>query len=390
MVSNAHFLQSKSYSTDMKHTFLLAILALSIFSADAQVSVRRTSRKTSEQKEVTAPKAPTQAERKAVEQAVVEKRTMAEQTPVVQKKSAEEKRNITTRREAPSTVEGYSMRQQISELNQQRDNYGSRWQHVVYRELDMNIDENAVLYYPEVPTDGLTNFFTVLMNAFIKGDLKAYEYLDGREMFDDAHIVKVQDILQTHDIDPSDIPSYQVLSYYIKEQWEVDKNTTQYGRKVLAVCPILHRPGDYGGITRYPMFWVRYDDLRPFIKTQMVTSAGMNTAVRHTMDDYFTLALYRGTLYKVQNPRGLTLQQQYPDEAVRKAKIEEMERILKNGPSADLTFQPKENPSSLIDEPSSLIDTTSVSPSSSRLRRKLVEKDQQRSGRSGRTVRRSK
>lgn len=374
----------------MKHTFLLAVLALSIFSADAQVSVRRTSRKTSEQKEVTAPKAPTQAERKAVEQAVVEKRTMAEQTPVVQKKSVEEKRTITTRREAPSTVEGYSMRQQISELNQQRDNYGSRWQHVVYRELDMNIDENAVLYYPEVPTDGLTNFFTVLMNAFIKGDLKAYEYLDGREMFDDAHIVKVQDILQTHDIDPSDIPSYQVLSYYIKEQWEVDKNTTQYGRKVLAVCPILHRPGDYGGITRYPMFWVRYDDLRPFIKTQMVTSAGMNTAVRHTMDDYFTLALYRGTLYKVQNPRGFTLQQQYPDEAVRQAKIEEMERILKNGPSADLTFQPKENPSSLIDDPSSLIDTTSVSPSSSRLRRKLVEKDQQRSGRSGRSVRRSK
>lgn len=367
----------------MKHTLLLAIFALSIFSAEAQVSVRRTSRKTNTEQKAT-------TEQKVAASPVISRTTaVPEATPiVVEKKSPSAKKPAAT----TTQIEGYSMRQQISELNQQRDSYGSRWQHVLYRELDMNVDENAVLYYPEVPTDGLTNFFTILMNAFIKGELKAYEYLDGRELFDVAHQVNVQDVLTLHDIDPSDIPSYQVLSYYIKEQWEVDKNTTQYGRKVLAICPILHRPGDYGGITRYPMFWVRYDDLRPFIKTQMVISAGMNTSVRHTLDDYFTLALYKGEIYKIQNPRGLTLQQQYPDEAVRKAKVEEVERTLKNGPSKDLTFQPKDQ-TTLNTEPLTLLysnissadnpsDSIADSPRVSRSRKRLIDKDIERGQRS--------
>ena len=56
----------------------------------------------------------------------------------------------------------------------------TRWEHVVYRELDVNVDENSALYYPQEPTDGLTNFFTVVFNAFTSGKLKTYEYLDGR------------------------------------------------------------------------------------------------------------------------------------------------------------------------------------------------------------------
>ena len=331
----------------MKKTFIIAVLVLGFISADAQVSVRRTTKKVDTQN--------TEVKAKPAEKRTEENRQakplqdpnlqphglVVGKTPV--KKPMPERKAITTRRTSPHNVEAYSVRQQIAELNQQRDNYGSPWQHIVYRELDLNIEDNAVLHYPEVPTDGLTNFFTVVFDAFCKGQLKAYEYLDGREVFNAEHIVKVEDVLKTHDIDPADVPSYQVLSYYVKEQWEVDRTSSQYGRKVLAICPILHRTGDYGGITRYPMFWVKYDELRPIIKTQMVISSGMNTAVRRTMDDYFSMSLYKGDLYKVQNPRGLTLQQQYPDEEVRRAKVAEIEEILKNGPITSIKKESTES-----------------------------------------------
>lgn len=234
------------------------------------------------------------------------------------------------RKAATTQVEGLSMRRQLFEKNQQQEADGNRWQRVIYRELDLNIDANAVLYYPEEPIDGMENLFHILFAAFVKGDLKAYEYLDGREIFDEKHQVKVADVLQTHDIDPSDVPSYQVLSYYVKEQWDFDKNTSQYGPHVVAICPILHRPGEFGGITRYPLFWIDYSDLRPFILDKLTMGSGINTAVRYTIDDVFTLTKYDGVIYKVQNPRGLTLQQQYPDEEQLKAKRAEIEAQLKS------------------------------------------------------------
>lgn len=222
----------------------------------------------------------------------------------------------------------------------------TRWEHTVYRELDVNVDENAALYYPQEPTDGLTNFFTVLFNAFTSGELKAYEYLDGREVFQEKHLVTIEDVLDTHEIlytkktdkksgktvfavEQGDIPCHLVTSFYIKEKWEVDRNTSQYQHRVVAVCPVLHKLGDFGSEARYPLFWVDYEDLRPFIANELLMTAEMNTALRYSMDDFFILAKYKGEIYKVQNPRGLTLKQQYPDPDTLKAKRDEIEKKLR-------------------------------------------------------------
>ena len=347
----------------MKRIFIIAIALTLAVSAEAQVSVRRTSRNTASTektvKQVKEAKENKAAEVKAERDVKVESAAVAE-VPAV-KKSVAEKKKITTRTQAPSEVEGMSMRRQIFEQNQQRDNYGNRWQTVVYRELDMNIDDNAVLYYPEEPMDGMTNLFRVIFDAFVKGELKGYEYMDGREIFDAKHEVKVQDILETHDIDPSDVPSYQVLSYYVKEEWNFDKNSSQYGPRVLAICPLLHRSGEFGGITRYPLFWINYEDLRPYILDKLVMGAGFNTSVRYTMDDIFTMTKYKGEIYKVQNPRGLTLMQQYPDEAQLKAKRDEIEKQLHEfGRSIWIPEQAEE------------------APSKEKAKNRLVAKDEQR------------
>ena len=366
----------------MKKILCLILASMMLVSVEAQVSVRRTSRKTEKTEKVdkTEKKDDKQTDKQKVEEktAVAPVATqpaasqpVATQPAVVKKTSPETKKKSASRTQA--NIEGMSLRRQLFEQNQPQSSYANRWQRVIYRELDLTKDVNAVLYYPEVPTDGLTNMFYVLFDAFVKGNLKAYEYIDGRELLDEAHLVKVEDVLETHDIDPSDVPCYQVLSYYIKEQWDFDRNTSQYQSHIVALCPILHRQGEFGGITRYPLFWLSYDDLRPFIIDKLVMSSGINTAVRYSLDDFFTLRKYDGEIYKVQNPRGLTLMQQYPDEAQFKAKREEIENELQNFGKSVWVPQEKEqaakpaaaSPSSATSASTGSASTTSVSPSSS-------------------------
>lgn len=366
----------------MKKILCLILASMMLVSVEAQVSVRRTSRKTEKTEKVdkTEKKDDKQTDKQKVEEktAVAPVATqpaasqpVATQPAVVKKTSPETKKKSASRTQA--NIEGMSLRRQLFEQNQPQSSYANRWQRVIYRELDLTKNVNAVLYYPEVPTDGLTNMFCVLFDAFVKGNLKAYEYIDGRELLDEAHLVKVEDVLETHDIDPSDVPCYQVLSYYIKEQWDFDRNTSQYQSHIVALCPILHRQGEFGGITRYPLFWLSYDDLRPFIIDKLVMSSGINTAVRYSLDDFFTLRKYDGEIYKVQNPRGLTLMQQYPDEAQLKAKREEIENELQNFGKSVWVPQEKEqaakpaaaSPSSATSASTGSASTTSVSPSSS-------------------------
>lgn len=323
----------------MKKIFLAIIALVFAFSAEAQVSVRRTSKKTAEQK--------TEKKAEAPARVVMSDEPVVQNAPVSRQSTVAKKKTVTTRRETPNQVDDQSLRRQLFEQNQQVETSGNRWQHIVYRELDINVDANAALYYPQEPVDGMDNFFRVMFDALLKGKLNAYEYLDGREIFEPKYLVNMQDVMDRHDITPTEIPSYQVMSYYIKEQWEFDRHTSQYGPRVLAVCPILHAIGDFGSTVRYPLFWVKYDDLRPFINTQLVMTAEMNIAPRYTMDDFFTLNLYEGEIYKVQNPRGLTLMQQYPDPEQLAAKRAELEAQLKNfgkgiwveGPSSDLSLE---------------------------------------------------
>ncbi|MBQ0057950.1 MAG: gliding motility protein GldN [Bacteroidales bacterium] len=236
------------------------------------------------------------------------------------------------RQPAAPAAGGKTLRQQAFDAYQKEAAEETPWQHVVYREIDLTDEKNASLYFPIEPIDGLTNLFRVIVDAFAKGELKAYEYLDGREVFTDKYQVKVEDVLDkfqiyyqkkpatqrggadVYEIDESDVPCSELLSYYIKERWEFDQKHSKYQARVLCICPVLHRAGDFGGTAvKYPMFWINYEDLRPFLRDHLVVSSGMNTAARYTMEEFFSLGQYNGTIYKEQNLRGLSLMQQYPD-----------------------------------------------------------------------------
>ena len=62
----------------------------------------------------------------------------------------------------------------------------ARWMRIIYRQVDLMKEQNAPLYYPTRPMNGQMNLFSVIFQLLGENKIKAYEYLDGYEEFDEA------------------------------------------------------------------------------------------------------------------------------------------------------------------------------------------------------------
>jgi gliding motility associated protien GldN len=215
------------------------------------------------------------------------------------------------------------------------------WRRDIYRELDLNEDENAGLYYPVEPIGSQMNLFTYVFKLMMTGSLKVYEYrLDGNEVFNDSARVKPLNFLDNYHIyyernngrirlDNSDIPSREVRSYYLKESAYYDQGTGTFHRKVVALCPIMAREDDFGDMEqKYPLFWIRYDDLAPFLSKQTMMTSNLNNAATMSVDDYFTMNQYKGKIYKTTNMLGRTLSQYCPTDSAMAKEQRKIEQEL--------------------------------------------------------------
>ena len=220
------------------------------------------------------------------------------------------------------------------------------WMKVIYRSLDLNEPENAALYFPEQSVDGQENLFRIIMRLLAADEMPAYEYLDGREIFSDEYRLKVRDMLDrfhiyytngkgysekhpVFNIEESDIPTTEVLGYYIIERWEFDRTEGRMRTRVEALCPVLHRTEEFGQeAVKYPMFWVKYSDLRPNLTSQLIFTDDDNNLPQSTYDDYFNLGLYKGEIYKTRNLRNKSMAQLYPDPDERKHAQDSIEKRL--------------------------------------------------------------
>ena len=196
------------------------------------------------------------------------------------------------------------------------------WRRDIYRELNLDDDANAGLYYPVEPIDKQLNLFTYVFKLALNGYVPVYEYrLDGNEVFSDSAKVQMKTLLDNFHIfyeerdgkvrvDNSDIPSAEVKMYYLKESAYFDDANSTFHRKVQAICPVMVREDDFGGeASKYPLFWVKYADLEPYLSRQTVMTSNLNNAATMSMEDYFTLNRYQGKIYKTNNMLGKTLAQ---------------------------------------------------------------------------------
>lgn len=215
----------------------------------------------------------------------------------------------------------------------------------IYRKIDLTKDANTPLYFPEDVIDGQENLFRLIMRLVCDGTVPAYEYLDGREVFTDQYRLNVPEMLDRYDIyyqqtgsgknakvtiAEADVPTGQVLNYYILEKWEFDRRSNQMKTRVEAICPVLNRIGDFGGDTRYPMFWIKFDALRPFLANQYIFLTDDNNLPTYSLDDYFNMGMYDGEIYKTQNLRNLSMNQMFPDEEDLKHAQDSIDRRLRD------------------------------------------------------------
>ena len=216
------------------------------------------------------------------------------------------------------------------------------WRRDIYREIDLNQDANAGLYYPVEPIDRQVNLFTYIFKLALNNYLPVYEYrLDGNEVFNDSAKVQMKTVLDNYHIfyeekdgkirvDNSDIPSAEVKMYYLKESAYYDQANATFHRKVLSLCPVMVREDDFGGeASKYPLFWIKYSDLEPFLSRQTVMTSNLNNAATMSTDDYFTMNRYKGKIYKTTNMLGKTLAQYCPNDTALAKEQKRIEAELK-------------------------------------------------------------
>lgn len=259
------------------------------------------------------------------------------------KKSRVQKEQTQATQQKKTSGQGMSMRAQLMYPTAQDVPEEVVWKREIYRELNLEQDENAGLYYPTEPQGKQVNLFTYIFKLAQNGYLPVYEYpTDGSDVFTEQTKVKMKTILDNYHIfyeeqdgklkvDNSDIPSAEVKKYYVKESAYYDQSNASFHIKVLALCPVMMRDDDFGGeATQYPLFWVKYSDLEPYLSRQTMMTSSLNNAATMSMDDFFTMNLYKGKIYKTTNAQGKTLAQYCPDEASMTAEQKRIEKELED------------------------------------------------------------
>ena len=201
------------------------------------------------------------------------------------------------------------------------------WQQVVYRIIDLREKINYPLYFPEEESDNRRSRFTTIFRLYEDDKIKAYEYQDGKEIFTENELVPFDEFVKTYDIlityktasisgDPlsteiaeSNIPNREILKYYAKEVWYFDKHNSVFNVRLIALCPIWYRQDYDMGLQKSPLFWIRYDELRPYLAKQEALISDRNNGARESMDDLFIKRRFGSYIFKASSTMNRNLLQ---------------------------------------------------------------------------------
>jgi gliding motility associated protien GldN len=227
--------------------------------------------------------------------------------------------------EAPGSFPEVSFKK--SKISESQDTRGEDvlWKRDVYRMVDLLDGNNAALYFPVEPTPERMNLFCTIFDLVASGKLTAYEFLDGREVFNETYTLKFKDMLKLfeipfrekvdpkkpnasiYEIDAVDIPSNEVTLFYIKEAYYLEQRNSTMRIKTLAICPVLIRIDEMGETRKHPMFWIPFDALKGSLSQIPVSADTINSVNRLNAYDFFNQHRYKGDIYKVSNLRNQSL-----------------------------------------------------------------------------------
>ena len=242
------------------------------------------------------------------------------------------------------------------------------WSCEVYRIIDMRFKQNYPLYTPLSADDPVNSSLlkTMLMAigngmpVFSKsetGDIRPTFNLANMQIGPDAlslldaeragnydpddeenrafqRVLKPDSITENLVVNASSFPGYakNQLKYLIKEVIFFDKHYCRLYSEIEAIAPLHAENGDMElddmtaveSIYSQILFWVRYNDFRPYM-TQKYVSPRDNDSKRVTFDDFFRLKLYSSYILGINNVYGRMV----PEIAKHMKKYKESRKRLK-------------------------------------------------------------
>ena len=242
---------------------------------------------------------------------------------------------------------GLTVRSQMMNEQLTQEIGNARWIRNIMRELDLTKEKNAPLYYPVQEMNGMKNLFTSLFQLVSEDKIKIYGYQADYDSFEDDNIMTFKEMLNKFNIyydeippgggrpasfavNSSDIPSREVNRYFVKEAYYFDQNNSQYDVKTLALCPIANITMDSGEEVPQPMFWVKYEDIRPYIVNNRIMTSSINNAKIYTMDDFFRRRMYDGEIIQTENLLNLPLMALFETDEEVFAEQERIEEQLRS------------------------------------------------------------
>ena len=224
-----------------------------------------------------------------------------------------------------------------------------QWMKVIIRSLDLTKGKNASLLYPEMPNEDGENLYFIIMRLLAKNQISAYEWLPGGSpVFTEEYKAKMDVIFDRfyiyyteakgstpknpiYDFEAADIRGNEVLSYYILEKWEFDTRSNRMNTRVEAICPVMHQTDEYSGVAQpHPMFWVKLNDIRPYLAQQYIFTDDDNNLARYSIDDFFKLNMYEGEIIKTKNLRDKSLRELFPEEVAYRNAQDSIEQRLRS------------------------------------------------------------
>jgi len=240
------------------------------------------------------------------------------------------------------TVRAQLMNEQLTQ-----ETGSARWIRNILRELDLTKDKNAPLYFPVKEMNGMKNLFTSLFQLLSEGKIKVYKYQADYDSFEDDNIMSFKEMLDyfkilyeeipagggrpvRYVVNASDIPSREASKLYVKEAWYFDQNNSIYDVKTLAICPLVYITLETGEEMTSGMFWVKYEDIRPYIKNNPIMTSNINNAKIYTMDDFFRRRMYDGEIIQTENLMNLPLARLFDTDEELLAEQQRIEEQLKS------------------------------------------------------------
>lgn len=198
------------------------------------------------------------------------------------------------------------------------------WKKTLWRIVDMREQVNFPLYYPVKEVNGQLNFFLTVFNLILEGKVNAYEYNDKKEDFSPETKLTIPKVIAQTNVDyfeieikdngdtayiinEVDIPSEGVLKLYLKEVWYFDALESSMKFKIEAIAPQLYYVDEDARNEKKVLYWIPFDELRPWLAKQPVVINNMNTTAHISYDDLFQKRRFSGHIFKEDNLQNRSL-----------------------------------------------------------------------------------